>query len=419
MKIHTTCRVCNTKLKPIISLGEHYISNFPKPNESDGIKVPLDLMICPYCKLVQLKHTVDSNILYHDNYWYKSGTNNTMKLALADIANKAENLIQLNCNDSVLDIGANDGTLLAAYKTKDIYKIGFDPVKNMYEYSKKIANKVIVDFFNKDTFNKDIEKKYRKPKIITSIAMFYDLDNPHPFINDIKSILDSNGLWIIQLSYLPLMLKYNEFGNICHEHLEYYSMYSIGYLLAQHNFDIVDVELNDVNGGSFRLYVRNHEADIWKYGNEIYRQSAIKRVQELKDEELKLGLDKLETYQEFGWQIERIKNDLVKFIIDKVFNENKTVYIYGSSTKGNTVLQYLGLDNRYISKAVERNPAKWGRMTVGTHIPIISEEEGRKDNPDYFLVLPWHFLDEFKKRETKYLKNGGRFILPSPYFTLV
>jgi len=417
MITRTTCRVCEGTLEPILSLGEQFVSNFVTPGEQDGIKAPLDLMLCSRCKLVQLKHTVPGEHLYQ-NYWYRSGTNQTMRNALADIANRGEVLIHLKANDSVLDIGCNDGTLLQSYKTKRVYKIGFDPAQNMAEFSKKFADKIISDYFNVETFHHDSDIRNYRPKIITSIAMFYDLENPNQFVSDIKNVMHSDGLWIIQMSYLPLMLTQNEFGNICHEHLEYYSLHSLEYLLKLHDFEIVDAELNDVNGGSLRVYIRNKNADKSVFGDPVYRELAINRVIALREEEKKYELDKIKTYQEFASWIDRIKHDVVDFIKAEVA-KGKKVYIYGASTKGNTVLQYFGLDHTMITAAAERNPDKWGKVTVGTHIPILSEEEARAAKPDYFLVLPWHFIEEFKQREHEFLMSGGRFILPAPHFTLI
>jgi hypothetical protein len=274
------------------------------------------------------------------------------------------------------------------------------------------------DFFSHELFKSDLKLSAMRPKIVTSIAMFYDLEDPRQFVSDVKSVMDPNGLWIIQMSYLPLMLKTHEIGNICHEHLEYYSLQSLEYLLKLFDFEVVDVALNDINGGSIRVYVRLRTADKTVFGDSTYRELALERVQELQDHELAMKLNSIEPYQEFAVWCERIRNDVVNFIKDQV-SCGKKIYVYGASTKGNTVLQYYRLNHELIEAAVERNPQKWGKVTVGTHIPIISEEDGRAAKPDYFLVLPWHFLEEFKSREKGYLLNGGRFIMPAPYFSLI
>jgi hypothetical protein len=220
------------------------------------------------------------------------------------------------------------------------------------------------------------------------------------------------------MSYLPLMLKQNDFGNICHEHLEYYSLQSLEHLLRRHGFSIADAQLNDVNGGSIRVFIRNRDADPSAFGNEGYWKQAGDRVSVLRDSEAELGLDRMTPYREFAERVEGIKRQVCDFIRDKVERKQK-VFVYGASTKGNTMLQYFGLDNSVIMAAAERNPDKWGMVTVGTRIPIISEAEARAAKPDYFLVLPWHFIEEFKARETAYLSSTGRFIVPLPQFVVI
>jgi len=414
---HTTCRVCDGALEPVLDLGSLYVSDFISPGESDGTKAPLELVICRKCRLLQLKHTVPAETMYR-NYWYRSGTNRTMRIALADIANKAETLIRLGEGESVVDIGCNDGTLLASYRTGGIRKIGFDPAENLAEISRGIADKLVVGFFDREAFRHDPELAGCSPSIVTSIAMFYDLEDPNRFVSDIKEVMDPEGLWIVQMSYLPLMLKTNEFGNICHEHLEYYSLTSFEFLLDRHGFEVVDVELNDINGGSIRAYIRRREADPNRFADATYRELAKERVLALRNQEIRQGLEDIETYKEFAVWVNRIREDVVGFIRDQVA-KGKKVYVYGASTKGNTLLQHFGLDRTLIAGAAERNRDKWGRVTVGTHIPIVSEEDARAAKPDYFLVLPWHFLEEFQLREKAFLFAGGKFIVPMPHFTLI
>lgn len=417
MITRTTCRVCDGALEPVLSLGEHYVSQFPLPEEPDGVKAPLELVLCRRCRLLQLKHTVPGEAMYQ-NYWYRSGTNQTMRTALADIANTAEHLVHLKAGDSVLDIGCNDGTLLDSYKTGGIFKIGFDPAENLAEHGRKVADFHKLGYFEAEPFLAEPALSGRRPKVVTSIAMFYDLEDPNRFVSDIKKVMHPDGLWIVQMSYLPLMLKTNELGNVCHEHLEYYSLHSFEYLLHRHEFEVVDLEMNDINGGSMRAYIRNRAADPRTFADETYRELASDRVEAFRAEEGRLGLDTSAPYLEFATWVDRIKADLVGFIRAEVA-KGKKVYVYGASTKGNTLLQYYGLDHTLITAAAERNRDKFGRVTVGTRIPIVSEEEARAAKPDYMLVLPWHFLEEFQAREKEYLLGGGRFIVPMPHFTLI
>lgn len=411
MITRTTCRVCEGPLEDVFSLGEQYVSNFLDPSEPDGVKAPLDLVLCKQCTLLQLRHTVPANAMYA-NYWYRSGTNKTMRDALANVVLSVEYKAKLDFGDTVLDIGCNDGTLLSSYKNKHILKIGFDPATNLLPYSEKVADFVVSDFFTFEKFNLPFGDLLR-PKIVTSIAMFYDLEDPNKFVSDVKKVMHPDGMWIIQMSYLPSMLKQNDFGNICHEHLEYYSLKSLEYLLNKHDLMVYDVRVNNVNGGSFRIFIQNKESKRW------YNEDADCRVDIMRMQESKMGLDSVRPYKEFINQIDRIRDNVSRFIGQEVEEYGRTVGVYGASTKGNVMLQYLGLNTRFIDFASERNPDKWGKVTVGTRIPIISEEEARKRKPDYFLVLPWHFIDEFVSREKEYLDGGGRFIVPLPHFTLI
>ncbi len=415
MIIRNTCRVCEGALTPILSLGDHFVSNFLPPDEPDGLRAPLELVLCRRCNLLQLRHTVDASQMYV-NYWYRSGTNQTMRNALADIAHKAEQLIPLHAGDAVLDIGCNDGTLLGAYQTGGLVKIGVDPARNLAPIARQICDVHVNDFFTAAALQE--AGITARPKVITSIAMFYDLEDPRAFVADIAATLDPDGLWVVQQAYLPSMLRTNEVGNICHEHLEYYSLGSLTYLLDLFDLEVVDVELNDINGGSFRTYVRPKGARAEDFGDPTYRALAAERVAAMRADETRLKLDDISPYTEFAFWVERLKQDVVGFI-EREVAAGKRVYVYGASTKGNTLLQYFGLDRRLIVAAAERNAEKWGLETVGTRIPIVSEAEARAANPDYFLVLPWHFIEEFQAREKPYLLGGGRFILPMPRFSLL
>jgi len=407
---HDSCRVCSKKgLQSIISLGEQYIVNFLESTGNEGIKARLDLELCNEddggCGLLQLKHTVPGELLYR-NFWYKSGINQSMINALKNITDQIKKRISLNTGDIIIDIGANDGTLLRTYGKKDLVLVGFEPAKNLIEETKKGTSKVINDFFNFKSFSDEFPNK--KAKVITSIAMFYDLENPNEFVKDISRILSADGIWVIQMNYLVTMLENNAFDNIVHEHLEYYSLNSLEKLLSRHNLEVFDLEINDVNGGSIRTYIKHKEAKIL----------ITSRVQEVRKNELRMGLNKITPYVEFAERIKELKNQTCQFIKNEIKN-NKIIYVYGASTRGNTLLQYYGLNKDLIKAAADRNPMKWNKKIIGSEIPIISEEQARNDKPDYFLVLPWYFLNEFIKREDAYLKDGGKFIIPLPKLEII
>jgi hypothetical protein len=409
-----TSRISDGKLVELFSLGDLYVSDFiDDKSTSQLVKVPLTMTLDRKSGLVQLKHTAPFEQMYRE-YWYRSGMNKTMTEELKDIVQKATSLIKHADDDIVLDIGCNDGTLLGFYE-KSLYRVGFDPAQNLRSYSEKHANLIVTEFFTADRYLGNVGKK---AKIVTSIAMFYDLEEPHKFIDDINTVLDTEGLWIVQMSYMPLMLKQMAFDNICHEHLEYYSLSSFEYLLNQHDFRIVDVELNDINGGSFRIYIRKKSAQPQLFAAAPYRDVCDFRIQSLLEYERKLKLNDTATYTSWFKQIEALKRQTVDFIKAEK-SRGKTIWGYGASTKGNTLLQWYGLDNTLIDAIAERNADKYGKRTVGSNIIIKSEDEMRQAKPDYLLVLPWHFISEFKNREKAYLDTGGKFIVPCPKFEVI
>lgn len=411
-----TCRISGEKLVDLFSLGKLHISNFlPVDAQPQAEPVELKLCLAPKSGLVQLSHSAPADYMY-THYWYRSGTNTSMTNELKQIAESTQSLMNLKNGDVFVDIGCNDGTLFRFVDPK-ITRVGFDPTENVSKEAQKHASLVIQDYFNYRAYKKGRYGR-EKAKVVTSIAMFYDLENPHTFTEDIHKILDKDGLWIIQMSYLPLMMRQLAFDNICHEHLEYYSLTSLKYLLNRHDFQIVDCQLNDVNGGSFRIYIRKNGADPAKFATAPYRDVAQHRVESILAHEKTLGLNKKKTYADFYKKIENLKIQTVDFI-KKELAKGKTIWGYGASTKGNTLLQWFGLDNKLIEGMAERSPKKFGHKTVGTNIPIYSEEEMHKRQPDYLLVLPWHFISEFKTREAKYLARGGKFIVPCPKFEVI
>lgn len=404
------CRNCqNNNLKHILNIGNQYLVDFLE-EDGENFTAPLELVLCDPetngCGLLQLHHTVSPDLLYR-RFWYKSGVNQTIRDDLEEIVRKAEEKVNLENDDIVLDIGANDGTLLRFYKNKSIKPIGFEPATNLLEEASIDTFKIFNEYFNAKSFKSEFGTK--KARVITSISMFYDLDKPHDFVGDIKDILDDNGIWILQMNYLVTMLENNAFDNIVHEHLEYYSLQSLEYLLNKHDLEVFDVEQNNINGGSIRVYIK------FKNSNKF---SISKNVDSVREYEKKIGLNNTKTYLDFAKRILNLREQTCGFIEDEI-RDGKKIYVYGASTRGNTLLQYYGLDSELILAAAERNPEKWGKKTVGSKIPIISEKQARSEKPDYFLILPWYFKEEFVKRESEFLQNGGKFLIPLPEFEVI
>lgn len=391
--VRTSCRLCGSApLKDVISLGEQYINDFPASPKEKGRngKCPLDIVSCANCSLFQLRHTAPQELLYSRHYWYKSGINDTIKADLKAIADTAAAIVNLRPDDVFLDIGANDGTMLDSLKGRAI-RVGCEPATNLLAELETKAEYVIGDFWTQENYDK---LGVGQAKVITAVGMFYDMEDPNQFIRDAARVLDPGGIFIAQLMALKPMLKQNDLGNICHEHLEYYTYKSLKYLFEANGLEIYEVQENAINGGSYRLFARP------------LNQGSIDYAEDCSDADLYRFSDRV------AQQRERCVN-----YIRRAVKDGRRVYVYGASTKGNVILQYYGLDNKLILGAADRNPAKWGKYTL-TDIPIVSEEEGRA-KADVFLVLPYSFIDEFVRRESEWLGAGGEFVVPLPEFRVI
>lgn len=392
------CRISNGKLTQVLDLGNLPFSSFPETKGEALPLLPLQLAFNTESGLLQLKHSVDPDAMYNE-YWYMSGINQSMRTALKSIVDQAiKRSKTLKKDDIVLDIASNDGTLLSQYP-EYLFRVGIDPAKNIVP---KNCDLHINTYFSAKAFQEKLGDK--KAEIVTSIAMFYDLEDPISFAKDVSSVLKPGGLWIVELSYLPTMLHENSFDTICSEHLEYYSLTSMEYILSRAGMQVEDVELNDINGGSFRLYIRHQGHAKETDAVRIMRQN-----------EKTLKLTDASTYKAFAKRVEENKREMITFLKNQK-KLGKKVIGYGASTKGNTILAYYGITEDLLPFVADRNPIKWGRHTV-TGIPIISEDDARAMNPNYFLAFPYHFMKEFLTRETAFLQSGGKFVSPIPKLT--
>lgn len=398
---HTRCRICSGRLTPILSLGRLYLSDFPA---SAGTRthdaIPLDLARCTNgpCGLVQLVHTTPFWWMYQE-YWYRSGVNEAMKDELRDVVRQAIRRCDLRADDTVIDIGANDGTLLSNYGD-DVTTVAFEPAQNLQERLKWEA-----DVVHAIPFRRLVDHFY-EARIITAIAMFYDLEDPHQFLADAAASLADDGVLVIQQAYLPAMLQQTDFTNICHEHLAYYHLRPLEHLLRQHGLEVFDLDFRPINGGSIRTYIQ-HQG----------RAPIAPCVQQVRDEEETLFRDPV-LFDHFAHSVRGIRQQL-RTAIDSYGALGAPVDLYAASTKANTLLQFCGLDARAIRQAWERSPEKWGRYVGTSGIPIVAEEEGRQEPPAALLLGAWQFRDQFVAREAQYLTDGGRVIVPLPRVEVV
>ena len=402
----SNCRACgSSKLTVVLELGSQSLSGvFPIIGEPDPIEGPLTMVFCEQCTLVQLKHSFPSSLMYGDNYGYRSGLNGSM---VNHLTKKANALVERYCISSdavILDIGSNDGTLLNSLSHKELDLFGMDPTSGKFReyYNKDVT--VITEFFSAAQF-----LAISSPAdLIFSIAMFYDLDSPVDFAKQIELSLTENGIWHFEQSYILSMIDTTSYDTICHEHVEYYSFSSIEYILQMAGLKVIDIELNDINGGSIAITAAKVNSN----------HSASRMVDWLKEYESKKYADPLDSLDKFKKSVILHKENLSNLIYT-LHSDGKIIWGLGASTKGNVLLQYCGINGDMIESIVDVNPYKYGRWTPTTHIPIVSEENFNAGNADYALVLPWHFKSTLVPRSQKYLADGGKLIFPLPDITFV
>jgi len=397
------CRICGgNKLLEIVNLGEQPLTGvFIKPEDEDPLRAPLNLVCCEDCKFLQLKHDVNKDLMY-SSYWYRSGTNQTMTDHLHGIVSDVNKKIDLNDGDIVIDTGANDGTLLKEYD-RNLKRIGVDPSNAILSIDDSTGIVKINNFFTKENVQDALNNK--KAKVVTSISMFYDLTDPERFVEDIKEVLDDNGIWIVEMNYTGDMIESLGYDMISHEHVAYYTFLTFEYLMSRSGMFVNDVSFNAINGGSMRLFVSKNPGES-------------DEVLNLREAETAKGFLDFDVYKDYKKSIEEFKNRLVSLISD-INSQNKVVMAYGASTRGNTIMQHCEFTREDIPAALDRLPLKYGLEMSGCRIPIISEAEGRDAKPDYLLILPYYFLDEFINREDKYLRSGGKFIVFLPRLRVI
>lgn len=403
------CRVCgNPHLQMVLDLGVQVLTGvFPANKKQEITRGPLQLLKCiggeEVCGLLQLAHSYDLGEMYGENYGYRSGLNQSMVRHLHGKVQKILKTVDFSGHPLVLDIGSNDGTTLGAYPGESCSRVGMDPTAEKFREYYSPGVTIISDFFSAARFHDAFPG--RRARVVTSFSMFYDLERPLDFMREVASILEGNGLWVFEQSYMPLMLERNSYDTVCHEHLEYYALKQIKWMADRAGFKIVDVEFNDVNGGSFSVAVAKQQAPYLEFTG----------LQELLDNEDNLGLDTLAPYQAFAARTASSREALRGFI-EKALANGKRVAGLGASTKGNVLLQYCGLGERELVAIGEVNPYKYGRFAPGSLIPIVPESELLADEPDYLVVLPWHFRAFFVE---KYKLRKAKLVFPLPTLQVV
>jgi C-methyltransferase C-terminal domain/Putative zinc binding domain/Methyltransferase domain len=402
------CRLCSSAaLEPVLDLGRQSLTGvFPKDVGEEVTSGPLQLVWCSGCTLLQLAHSYSLEEMYGWNYGYRSGLNRSMVTHLQDKARALEKSAGIRPGDVVIDIGSNDGTLLAGYSTSDLVRVGIDPTGPKFAQYYPDDVLLVPEFFSAEVFRAQVPG--RSARIVTSIAMFYDLEHPVDFAREVAEILTEDGVWHFEQSYMPSMLRSTSYDTVCHEHLEYYSLDVVRRLLDEAGLKVVDVRFNRVNGGSFAVTARRRDAD----------SSASGLVEWFRAQEQRMQLSTPKPFRDFQRRVFQHRQDLQE-LIRVLRADGASVMGYGASTKGNVLLQFCGFTPEDLPAIAEVNPDKFGKVTPGTGIPIVSEDEAKAARPDYLLVLPWHFREGIVQREAEFLRSGGRLIFPLPEIEIV
>jgi hypothetical protein len=405
----THCRLCQSaNLVSLLDLGEQSFTGiFPRSEHDPVPSGQLELAKCGDCDLVQLMHSFDSALLYGHTYGYRSGLNGAMVRHLNSIVHELVKRVTLAKGDLVIDIGSNDGTTLRAYPDRGLDFLGIDPSGAKFRRFYPSDVRLVPDFFSAAAVRSAVGSK--KAKVVTSIAMFYDLEAPGKFMKEVASILAQDGVWVFEQSYLDSMLRTNSYDTICHEHLEYYGLKQIHRMTEAAGLKIMDVTFSEANGGSFRVTVSHPDSPY--PGNAALVQSILEK-------EDRAGLYSLSTYEKFAARVAEHKKRVLQFFA-RAKAERARVLGYGASTKGNVLLQYCGMGIRDMACIADVNDDKFGSFTPGTLIPIVSEAAAHQLKPDYFFVLPWHFRTGILQRESLFREAGGKLVFPLPELEIV
>lgn len=403
-------------MRELFSLGKIYPSDFIKPGEKPRCK-PYDIKLMLNDDGVAVLSEQPPSDQLWGQYWYRSSISETMRNQLKNVVKSVTDVKKMGGWTVWVDAAGNDGFLLSQVP-KGVLKINIDPADDTYkEEAEKHCDLVIQDFFSEKVYRDSIYGR-ELVDIISCVSMFYDLKEPGKFLDDAYGIMHKDGLLCLQMSYTPLMLEQLELSNLCHEHWAYYSFFNLKNLLEKHRFKVMDVQLNDTNAGSFLVHAMKNEGDINIYSSVVNRDVCNFRIKSLLAYEHTLGLTLRSTWFEFFNRINERKRVVMEFLIDEIEN-GKIIFGYGASTKAATLCQYFGIDKTILTAIADKSEYKHGLRTVGTDIPIVSEEEMRLNHPDYLIIFPFHFLNEFLEREKDYLAKGGKFITILPEFKII
>lgn len=399
------CRICGSRrLSRFLDLGFSPLANrFLKKDQlqEDEPEFRLDVFMCIDCSLVQLVEVVDPETLFRD-YIYVSGTSDTMCAHFASYADTVARRFGFMPGDLVLEVASNDGTFLSNFEGRDLRLLGVEPAVNIAQIALDRGIDTINEFFSEDVAER-VRKEHGPAVCVLANNVFAHIDDINGFVRGVLSVLGPEGIFIFENSYVRDMLDHLEFDSVYHEHLSYFSVTALSELFARHGMEIFDIEHQPVHCGSLRVFVKRQGA-----GHAITEAPA-----KFRDEEKRLGLREFATYDAFASRVYELRTTLVA-LLNQLRSEGKRVVAYGSSAKGNTLLNFMGIGSELVEYVVDKSPLKQGTYTPGTHLPVMPVERLVEDQPDYALILAWNFTDEILRQQRSYVEAGGRFIVPIP-----
>jgi SAM-dependent methyltransferase len=398
----TTCRSCGaSELDPVLSLGETPLANALLSDVGGRDEcVPLDVVFCRRCALVQIIEDVPPELLFRD-YVYLSSFSDT---TVANARSIAERLIEerkLTSRSLVIEIASNDGYLLRHYVWRGVSVLGIEPARNIAELTRRQHIETIDEFFTLDL----AAKLAGRADVVHANNVLAHVADLNGFVQGIRVILKPGGIASIEVPYVREMIDHLEFDTIYHEHLCYFSLTALDSLFSRHGLTIGRVERLPIHGGSLRIFS----------GCDMPRDESVAR---LLDEEREWGVSSPSSYQRFGERV-RALGDELRSTLQRLKSEGKRIAAYGASAKGTTLLTFVGIGGETLDFVADRSTVKQGKLTPGTHLPIVGPEELEGRMPDYVLMLVWNFADEVLRQQEEYRRRGGKFIIPIPKVTIV
>lgn len=403
---NAACRFCGTKLRhTFVDLGMSPLcQTHIEPHQLNHMEpfYPLHAWVCHECFLVQLEEYVSPKEIFTE-YAYFSSYSDSWVAHAKRYVDAVSARFGLDRSKKVMEIASNDGYLLQHFLKNGVKVLGIEPAANVAKAAIEKGIPTTVRFFGIKTAG-EIVVEHGNADLLLGNNVLAHVPDINDFVGGMKVLLRSDGVITMEFPHLFRLMAENQFDTIYHEHFSYLSFYAVEKVFAAHGLTLFDVEELPTHGGSLRIYAR-HTEDTTK--------PVSTRVTELRERELRDGVNRLETYFSFAEKVRETKRGILEFLIGAK-RAGKTVAGYGAPGKGNTLLNYCGIRQDFIDYTVDRSPHKQGRFTPGTHIPIYDPETIRKTRPDYVFILPWNLKDEISSQMAYVHEWGGKFVVPIP-----